>query len=401
MRWILIMKEIKQQADSQKPKPNEEKARIFLDNEAEKTTSNSGHSGVETSQNATGQISKNTEGVVTDSQKPKPNEEKNEIFLDNENEKHTSNPDCSGVETSRNITSHKRNNTAGVVKKIKSTVSIFLNILQTLGLIATVAMAFLAWRTLIEMQTERNNAYQPEIVITPNVFEGKIMEKLEDRKDIEYLFFDITNLYPPGSIFRSSHAEGKDVFLEKPYLTLKNIGKGTAKDVQVEYPIEWEQSALKILNDNIPDDNNKDDNKDNEVEAYYMNWPASSDGSEPLGKNTQSITYIESGGDSIHVKLPDKWYHLLQLLFNQKYRLSEKKEPGGLINPINPITHYEYLEIPDLIITIHYLDIQGKSYEQTITIPWDGYYSYMVYPASVEKDENLTLVTRFYGDYLR
>lgn len=340
------MKEIKQQADSQKPKPNEEKARIFLNNEAEKTTSNSGHSGVETSQNITGQ---------------------------------------------------KRKNTAEVVKKIKSAASIFLNI-QVLGLIATVAMAFLAWRTLIEMQTERNNAYRPEIVVTPNVFEGKIIEKLEDTKDIEYLFFDITSPYPPSSILVSSHAEGKNVFLEKPYLTLKNIGKGTAKDVQVEYPIEWEQSALKILNDNIPDDNNKGDNKDNEVEAYLMNWPASSDGSEPLGKNTQSITYIESGEDSIHVKLPDKWYHLLQLLFNQKYRLSEKKEPGRLINPI---THYEYLEIPDLIITIHYLDIQGKSYEQTITIPWDGYYSYMVYPAGVEKDENLTLVTRFYGDYLR
>ena len=329
-----------------------------------------------------------------DSQKPKSNDEKDEIFLDNENGKHTSNPDYSGVETSQHKNTHKRINTAGVVEKIESAVSIFLNILQVLGVIATVAMAFLACSTLDEMQTERNNAYQPEIVITPNVFEGKIMEKLEDTKDIEYLFFDISNPYPLHSTVSPKHSEGKYVYLEKPYLTLKNIGKGTAKDVQVEFSGDWEQSALTILDNNIPDDNEYDDN---EFEAYYMIELLDPNGFEPV-KTTQSITYIESGEDSIHVKLPDKWNYLVELLYVQKYRLSEKKDPELVLSPV---TFYEYLEIPDLIITLHYSDIQGKPYEQTITIPWDSYYSYTVYPGNAGKDEQFTLITSFYGDYLR
>ena len=71
----------------------------------------------------------------------------------------------------------------------------FLGVFQAIASIATVIMAVLAWRTLIEMQTERNNAYRPELVIMPSTFEGGIWDSYNKRldEDKQYTYF----LYQP------------------------------------------------------------------------------------------------------------------------------------------------------------------------------------------------------------
>ena len=274
--------------------------------------------------------------------------------------------------------------------------------------IATVMMAVLAARTLVEMQTERNNAYRPEIVIVQNTFEGGKVSLSETEISGNCTYFD-PYASAPDWILHPEYESIKDeaYYFESPYLTLKNIGQGTAKDIKVTFLInDWLKRAVDCLNDSDEGpfkfkelQSNSSDPARNRSEVFYSEseedvpqvFIASNGITE---KDYTNITYIESGEDAVDVALPKSWCKMLAVIYSLRMQLFASMET----------TDYATMHIglPDLIITIQYSDMQGKQYKQEESIPWDAYCKYLHTTESAgDGNQPLYLWTNIYDDYIR
>lgn len=281
-----------------------------------------------------------------------------------------------------------------ITKKAK----LLSEVIKIAASIGTVVAAFMAWCTLDQMQKEQDQAYHPDIVITPGIFEGGLDKELSK----EYIYINSSEK-DPAIVPRDRPMEkARFVYLEKPYLTLKNIGAGTAKDVKVTFSADWINSSLAALNDNLSDEYIFSVEEDDMVNAGYdfINYsvPSIHDSEYFLTtdeETTKSITYVAPDGESVNVAIPDNWCDILAAFFNQGFRLSGPSSPymGDEVD----------IEIPDFVITIECSDIQGKKCEnENITVPWTGHFTYMKTSADRDAEvESINLWTGFYEDYVR
>lgn len=296
--------------------------------------------------------------------------------------------------------------------------SVLFKCLKFLMGVATVATAILGWRTLIEMQTERDNAYRPVIVIGPAKFEGGQVGSVDLDPNREYVFINnLTSnprLWYVGALRDGEYEEGnwgandspwedtRLLYLETPYLSLQNIGQGTAKDVEVTFSMEWLSNAVDLLNSDTEDEHIYTINISPSNDSF-IDYVTSSEDDTPydfLGafevgeKNIINCTYISPNEDPIKIMLPNSWAEMVTVILAQDtYRY---------MNVGTPDSGFIIKRLPDLIVTIKYKDIQGKSYEQKEIIPWEIKYRRVESIAPTEHGTlSLSFWTGFYEDYLK
>lgn len=280
--------------------------------------------------------------------------------------------------------------------------------LEALAWIGTAFTCVIALFTLLEMKAERNNAYRPDIVVSPGIFEGGLVNTDEFREAGKYMYINPESSDPISSYGKSPTKNENCLYLEKPYLTLTNIGNGTAKDIQVTFHTDWLEGMVDQLN-RIGDGYKYEMEIEyrkyggvNSVILYYSNDDSSAD--EPMflylsyeKELSANITYIKSDDSTVRVALPRGYNELLAIIYGRQVR-------KNALNNKNGTTGIQLL-IPDLVITVQYLDLQGVRYTQEISIPWTGYYQKSRFKSSSsdERDEEteVYLWTGFYEDYIR
>ena len=277
--------------------------------------------------------------------------------------------------------------------------------------IAVVAATFLAWLTLIEMKIERNNAYRPDIVIVPRIFEGGKVGtgNLEIDKKYIYIapdekspganyvgssFVDMHSLLPNNKYEINELIDTNLLYLEVPYISLKNIGRGTAKSIHVSISDKWLKSVSRTLNENSKGMHKFYIGHKNPGDflAYcstddYFEWTLAIISTEEYDVD---ITYLISGEDTVHIALPKDWNRVLAVIFSQvvqKYNDPSAAAQGTSFN------------IPELVLTIRYKDMQGKKFKKKVAIPWNIRYSYETSSDKVEK--TMYISTSFFKDYIR
>lgn len=104
------------------------------------------------------------------------------------------------------------------------------------------------------------------------------------------------------------------------------------------------------------------------------------------------ITYIASGEDSVDVMLPDTYCKMLGAFYYMPIERARSSKSVGAVNSF---------DLPELVITIQYSDMQEKSYEQTISIPWTGSYKYILDLPNWVLPTNTEIETDFYEHYSR
>ena len=316
---------------------------------------------------------------------------------------------------------------------------IFIGIAQITASLAAVVATVLSLFTLLEVRTERENAYRPEIVVEPKMFEGGEDSKRQLVDGKTYMFIDCEQSDPmswfagttPG--FHHDHPSGKRswttwtedntstrqnlLYLEVPYLSLRNIGQGTAKDVQVTF------LADSVIEEFVELNHNSEIFNENSADFYefWVYWPTSNDITGPAeenqfqiytdrdyyndlnarallaGANTDvKITYIASD-DPVLVNIPETWCRMLAVSYALRIRsflASNMREDGNGIG--------FHAQLPDLRVIIQYSDIQGIQYKQEESISWDIQFDYnKTTDPDVDEDWTRSLRTDFYFDYMR
>ena len=317
---------------------------------------------------------------------------------------------------------------------ILKVVNAIAEVIKVAAAIGTVVAAFMAWATLNEMQTERDNAYRPEIVAVPNSFKGELLKEDELEVDHRYIYFDYNAESPDGFYSEDRLFTLEPLYketcicLEWPYLTLKNIGQGTAKNIEVTFSSDWFVRAADQLSYypesdrgvRIPRDYKvtariSSNDKEERVNIYYIDkdekahrLTLNSGPIETVGRTSNAlkgevlpkeyITYIASGDDSVDIMLPDIYCRMLGVFFYLPMERFKTEKLGGIAYPI---------DLPELVITIKYSDLQGKTYgPETITIPWTGSFKYVAdFEApdwkSEWKPKTMEIMTDFYEHYSR
>lgn len=281
-----------------------------------------------------------------------------------------------------------------------------------IGLISCFAV-IMSFLTLMEMKTERNNAYKPEIVIVPSIFKGGQVETEELEIDKDYLFIGYGDASPSSWIRGNTLVDNKynhisdDVretsdkegllFLEIPYLSLKNIGQGTAKDIKVTFSTNWMEYIFLDLNSK----------KDYDCFTYYsvdvgnneyrvMRTPYENRAEDLTAGLTTidfspiSITYLAPGDDLIKIAFPQGWYDLLSILFGHQMFEHMENENERSISVEKRIN-----------VTIEYKDLQGKKHKQTETVPWKYSTRSKKSSLSEEGKSSIYLWTSFYSGFSR
>ena len=292
------------------------------------------------------------------------------------------------------------------------------NWIQGFASIISICMLLVTLLTLKEMQTERNNAYRPEIVIAPNTFDGGYFDKNNKVVNDDYLYFYYGDIFHfEHDFFNPNDLEQPDdyLYLEKPYLTLKNIGQGTAKDVQVIFSTDWIEDVVTELNSFEGKDEYKIINIAQGIGILHSYGNPNEGIVLPLSDGsdlTKSITYISSDDGSVNVTLPESWLKILAELYGKTVQQStlEPLIPDSTSSRTikdKAILRTE-IELPDPVITIKYSDMQGISYPQNETVTWTGYYDYENITAETDKGvevitekESAILHMGFFEDYIR
>ena len=289
---------------------------------------------------------------------------------------------------------------------------------QIVVAIATVYYAWLVYETLIEMQTERDNAYHPDMVVTSGMFEGSLVKEDEteiDEKKYMYIDYDSPN---PAYCYEAypklyNILTGTYLYLERPYLTLKNIGQGTAKDIRVTFSTDWLKKAIFQLNDNslgykygTHGGASRDFNErafaeknvnDFEGKTVYCTVDGEDYHVMVAPEEKKNIQYIECDG-SVKILLPQYICNIYALYFYQNF-----KENSSLNKDLHTIS--ANFALPDLEISIEYYDMQGKEIDnQTgdgkLVIPWTANYEMRRSESDYSKFKPINMKTYFYEDFI-
>ena len=145
-----------------------------------------------------------------------------------------------------------------------------------------------------------------EIVIAPNTFDGGYFDKNNKVVNDDYLYFYYGDIFHfEHDFFNPNDLEQPDdyLYLEKPYLTLKNIGQGTAKDVQVIFSTDWIEDVVTELNSFEGKDEYKIINIAQGIGILHSYGNPNEGIVLPLSDGsdlTKSITYISSDDGSVN-----------------------------------------------------------------------------------------------------
>ena len=128
-------------------------------------------------------------------------------------------------------------------KILKSDMDELVKIFGIVSAIATAIAAFLTFRTLKEVKTQRESMYMPDIIIEEKQF---FIYGAETSKGISFCEFSIEKK-------KHGHLSEKFAF-SKFSIDIFNIGLATAKKVEVNFTFNTEKSILNIenINKNIP-----------------------------------------------------------------------------------------------------------------------------------------------------
>lgn len=353
---------------------------------------------IEGSKNASTNTAQNQKTVPSTEENPLPDKENPNKKVNNEESENTSTNTVLNQETTetKQPAQTKENNSQTVP-----------NIIQAIIALATLASAILGFLTLLEMQNERDNTYSPVIVITPNTFEGGLVKDFEEGVDKDYIYMDY-NAVEPNRCF-ANHPLSNDnswMYLETPYLTLRNIGQGVAKDVRLTFSVDWMENAVNTLNkDEFESSYHFDITQKKVTDTYtydisYSNKDnANKDNNKSLiyirdDMTIKNITNISPGDDSVKVLLPECWIEMFAIICNQSFRTFAQ-------NPSNEMVDQLVTRIPDIVISVQYYDIQGKPREQKLSVPWTMNYKFQRLPAELGGGMySFYIKTGFYEDYV-
>lgn len=192
------------------------------------------------------------------------------------------------------------------------------NIINIIGHFLTLVSLLLVFITLLEMKIQRNNTYMPQIVAESN---EKIEMSWDSKSDFIFLKED-TNMY------------------NQIYLNIYNVGVGVARNLE----FAWDKDNVSVL-------------------ANYIN-KNSVDFSISLINEMMVIktTGIEVGGVG------------LERISKLNFLAPNVDEPYKVNLPIQYIQLYKIMLIeqinnyPPIQLKVSYTDIQGKEYEQVLTL---------------------------------
>ncbi|SHK07384.1 hypothetical protein SAMN02745136_01599 [Anaerocolumna jejuensis DSM 15929] len=192
------------------------------------------------------------------------------------------------------------------------------NIINIIGHFLTLVSLLLVFITLLEMKIQRNNTYMPQIVAESN---EKIEMSWDSKSDFIFLKED-TNMY------------------NQIYLNIYNVGVGVARNLE----FAWDKDNVSVL-------------------ANYIN-KNSVDFSISLINEMMVIktTGIEVGGLG------------LERISKLNFLAPNVDEPYKVNLPIQYIQLYKIMLIeqinnyPPIQLKVSYTDIQGKEYEQVLTL---------------------------------
>lgn len=215
-------------------------------------------------------------------------------------------------------------------------------ILRMLVDISTVISVILVFFTLVEMQKERDNAYRPNIVIETKTI-NMVLGKWDENNHLV-------------------ECEGKYQY-EDTNLIAYNIGVGSAEQVLISVDKNSYMEMCQYLDDiSIEGMNSYSVNDKNYVTTY-------SDGHSKMspvsGYIFEKAFILSNAQDKITIPLP---VELLDMITDMEVcelseinQATEGKEDGEMfsVNDFN---------IPDLILKVSFQDIQGKEYQQDLTL---------------------------------
>ncbi len=287
-------------------------------------------------------------------------------------------------------------------RKVVGFFQVFIGIAQIFASLATVVAAVLALYTLKEMKIERNNAYHPEIVVTPATFEGGEISEGRDSLIQNVIYLDYQTDYLSACYLDVPVDSPGCLYLETPYLTLKNIGQGTAKDIQISFSRDWLEEAAEVIRPSEYDYSISIDSSLDNIEQYWINCSGPDvDQNYNLTTNKdmiKRISYIPTGDTTINVALPECWVRMLAILYSRAIWEEINEDYPIMLGDIP-----RKLDIPDPKINITYSDMQGIQTEDVLEIPWTGQYAYLI-PGQSEDPEfwkkSIRLKNGFYEDYL-
>lgn len=303
----------------------------------------------------------------------------------------------------RKRTNSKHKTPAKKIIKISDLIQIFIAI-------ASFCAVFISMKTLQEMKIERDNTYLPDIVIEPKIFKGGFVGTSELKLDKDYVFIDYQQDEPSfwnkgNTIYDDNYLMLYDsddykkeedisrlLYLEAPYLSLKNIGQGTAKNIKISFSFTSFDTIVKQLNYNSKDSKYTYYSIiDNDKYLIHYTFPGYQLPTPivlaEVDLSDRFMSYLEPGTGSYQMMLPEGWYVLLASLIGQE--IHNIKDDGGLGGRKERL-------VSELVINLEYYDLQGKKHTKNEYIPCILYYRYANTTSLNGENKELYIWTSFY-----
>ncbi|MFR3879025.1 MAG: hypothetical protein ACLUFZ_06525 [Oscillospiraceae bacterium] len=210
-------------------------------------------------------------------------------------------------------------------------------IINLLVSIATVLSVLLTYFTLSEMKEERESAYRPDIQF------NSVEYVVQTSADME-LFSEVNNC----PVYTSDQYGNADIHF-KLNLEARNIGVGTAKNVQISITKESSFKAIEEFNEQ----STYCDMMYNEgIHGYLMEYSNKTYALLLQFEKTDKFPYILPNAEEVcNYELPDVYYCLINAMRIEHQNI--------YYDPFS-----ESIMIPDIEVKIVFSDVQGVQYEE-------------------------------------
>nr|WP_294994535.1 hypothetical protein [uncultured Sediminibacterium sp.] len=243
------------------------------------------------------------------------------------------------------------------------------NVIAVLSSIGTFITAFIAYRSIREMQRQRQSSYRPELYITgthAQVFSPAFGEHLCHIRFMQYKKYKPVDQFdvdpPPGYQYDTSIFQAPSYWIAT---RLHNIGLGTAKRIEYKWEFDYKE-AVRILRSQeskgkfiIEDGLGLKKNK----KAYNLSkndltwfWRIDESNNGFVG-NIDFLEYKNLNTVQSSINIPEDYLDILILYIFYKHDLLYADRTGKII-------YDEIKDLPSLYFYISYNDIQNKTYKK-------------------------------------
>lgn len=207
------------------------------------------------------------------------------------------------------------------------------NIFPVIEIITSLLAFVISFLTLQEMQTERDNAYLPDLY-----FQSVVAGVSWDSS---------------GPCYSASFDEASSQILtnlqisyidEPPVLKIANMGIGKAKNIEIDWLHRQNVDALLNYLYSINDES-EFTLVETDIGFHMKSKTVNYITSEP---GQQRILYLLNDDETDFMSLPREYWECIRQIFYESY---------------NHNSGYVALNIPNLILSISYTDVQGKQYK--------------------------------------